>query len=217
MRVVRRWLPLVVTSGALLAWSNLLVPTLGSSTGVRAAVNIGAAGALALAARAGGITGPEMGLNPRNWRSGLRWGGAALAVVTAGYAAALAIPAVRTLLADAEATTPLAELLWRALVHIPLGSVLAEELAYRGVLLAHARRQLPDGAANVVTAVVFGLWHVTGAGSSAVGTVAATTAAGLGFTWLRLRSGSLLAPIGLHLGTNTMGVLVSPVAAALSR
>ena len=39
--------------------------------------------------------------------------------------------------------------------------------------------------------------------------VAATAVAGLVFTWLRRRSGSLLAPIGLHWATNGLGVLVA--------
>lgn len=41
----------------------------------------------------------------------------------------------------------------------------------------------------------------------------ATTAAGVVLTWLRLRSGSLLAPLLLHLATNSLGTLT--VAAAV--
>jgi membrane protease YdiL (CAAX protease family) len=40
-------------------------------------------------------------------------------------------------------------------------------------------------------------------------TVAFTTVAGLLFAELRRRSGSLLAPIGLHWATNGMGVLAA--------
>jgi membrane protease YdiL (CAAX protease family) len=37
----------------------------------------------------------------------------------------------------------------------------------------------------------------------------ATTAAGVLFSWLRARSGSLAAPVLLHLATNCVGPLVS--------
>ena len=70
-------------------------------------------------------------------------------------------------------------------------------------------------------AVVFGLWHLLpvwrggGAGELAggggdagrVGAVAATFVAtfvaGIGFGWLRQRSGSLLASVLAHIGTNS--------------
>ncbi|WP_218122410.1 CPBP family intramembrane glutamic endopeptidase [Blastococcus aurantiacus] len=213
---MRRWLPLVATSGALLAWSNVAVPLFGSGPGTRAAINGAAAALLLFVVRGCGLSLRELGLDHRTWRSGARWGGAALAAMAVGYAVALAIPAVRDALAESsEGLTP-GELAVRALVVIPLGSVLAEELAYRGVLLALARRQLSDRAATLVTAGVFGLWHINGAAeSTAVGTVLLTGAGGVVFTWLRLRSGSLLAPIGLHLGTNSLGEVAGAAADAL--
>ena len=36
------------------------------------------------------------------------------------------------------------------------------------------------------------------------GTVLATTVAGVGFGWLRVKSGSLLAPVLAHLATNSL-------------
>ena len=41
--------------------------------------------------------------------------------------------------------------------------------------------------------------------------VLVTTGAGVVFCWLRLRSGSLLAPIGLHWAVNGVGILASSV------
>ncbi|TKJ22208.1 hypothetical protein A6V29_06635 [Blastococcus sp. CCUG 61487] len=199
-----------------------------SVAGVRAAVNVAGTVGLVVVARAAGLTWAELGLRRSAWRAGARWGGTALAVGAAGYLVALAVPAGRAALADAAAGGPTsAELVLRAVVLIPVGVVLCEETAFRGVLLAVARRWLPDRAAVVGTSVVFGLWHVRTAlddsaaaptpllaGASVVGTVLLTTLGGLVFAWLRLRSHSLLAPIGLHLGTNSLGLLATAAASA---
>jgi membrane protease YdiL (CAAX protease family) len=108
--------------------------------------------------------------------------------------------------------------------------VLWEEVAFRGVLLAALTRVLPVRRAAVVGAAVFGVWHVrpTRSGLAAndlapnswlrAGAVLLVCliapAGGLIFTWLRLRSGSLLAPVLRHLATNALGSLT---AAAASR
>ena len=64
-------------------------------------------------------------------------------------------------------------------------------------------------------ALLFGLWHLppalrdasdkgaAGAVGVVVGTIAVTTVAGAAFAWLRLRSGSLVAPMMAHLATNS--------------
>jgi uncharacterized protein len=44
----------------------------------------------------------------------------------------------------------------------------------------------------------------------------ATAAAGVLFAWLRLRSGSLLAPVLLHLATNSVGLLAAAAAVRLA-
>ena len=50
-----------------------------------------------------------------------------------------------------------------------------------------------------------------------VGTIAVTTVAGVLFAWLRLRSGSLVAPILAHIATNSFAYVGALVAlAALS-
>lgn len=221
---LRRWLPLAGTSAALLAWSNLLLPALPPSTAGRAAANVAAVSILVLAARTGGVSWTELGLGRMTWGSGARWGSTVLALAATAYGVLLAVPAWRLLLANPAAeTTTAADLALRALVFIPLGTVLSEEVAFRGVLLALACRVLSPGAAVAVTAVVFGLWHVASArlpatlGTSALaavaGVVVATSAGGLLLGWLRVRSGSLLAPIGAHLGSNSLGLLAARIAA----
>ena len=56
--------------------------------------------------------------------------------------------------------------------------------------------------------VLFGLWQVPPiiddrSWVGVLGTFAATTGAGAAFTWLRRRSGSIVAPMLAHLGTNS--------------
>ena len=139
------------------------------------------------------------------------------------------VPVLRPLLADARvADLGPAEIAGDVLVRIPLGTVVWEEVAFRGVLLAALLRFPPIPSATGVAAVVFGLWHVrpTLSGLEAndlvdgpVGRVAAvaavcpaTAAGGVLLTLLRLRSGSPLAPVLLHLATNTLGTLAAVAA-----
>ena len=74
--------------------------------------------------------------------------------------------------------------------------------------------------AALVCSTLFGLWHVysvvraTGGSevhvfAAAVGTFLATAAAGIAFCWLRMRSGSLLAPAIAHLATNTVALVAA--------
>ncbi len=218
----------VVLVGVLLLWNNAVVQAL-PGTGARVAAAVAAAATLVAVARLTGSSWADLGLARRAVPAGLRWGGAALGLVAAGYAAALTLPAVRPVLADARvAGLGWGEVAGDVLVRIPLGTVLWEEVAFRGVLLAVLLRVLPLRAATGLAAVVFGLWHVrptvsgldandlaegTAARIGAVALVCAGTAvAGVLFTWLRLRSGSLLAPALLHLATNTLGTVAAAAA-----
>ena len=119
------------------------------------------------------------------------------------------------------------------LLRIPVGTVAWEEIAFRGVLQAALRRVLAEPAATTVASAVFGLWHVRPtaealaanrlattrsariAGVTAV--VAGTAAAGAVLSLLRERSGSLTAPVLLHLTANCMAPLASALARMLSR
>lgn len=222
MTSVRRLTPLVVIALGLLAWSNLLVPALPTDPVLRAVVNVAGVAGLLTLARLGGLSWHELGFGRSSWGAGARWGTAALGVVVVGYAAVLAVAPSVLMNPQVAASSPQA-LLLRGLVLIPVGTVLAEEIAFRGVLHAPAVRVLSVRAAVLVTSVVFGLWHlVTALGPSAtpltvgwasVATVLGVTAAGgVAFAWLRHRTGSLLAPIGLHLGTNAVGLVAAAVA-----
>lgn len=210
-------------------WNNVLLPQVPGYPRTYVPANLAAAAALLTAARAAGLSWAELGLARRHVRAGLRWGAVCLALVAAGYAVALALPVVRPLLADAR-TSGLdgTELAYRTLVRVPLGTVLWEELAFRGVLLAVLARLVPVRRAVWVSAAVFGLWHVRptmsalavndlGGGPllTAVAVLAAclgTAVAGVVLAELRLRSGSLAAPALLHVATNSLGTLAAAAA-----
>ncbi|WP_244524455.1 CPBP family intramembrane glutamic endopeptidase [Trujillonella endophytica] len=213
--------------GVLLVWNNLVVPRVPDPAYV--AVNVTAAAVLVALARWSGLSWADLGLSGRRVPAGLRWGGAAFALVAVVLAVAVVVPLLRPLLTDARAADrDAAEVAGEVLVRIPLGTVLWEEVAFRGVLLAALLRVLPQRRAVGVGAVVFGVWHVrpTISGVAAndladaawlralavLGVCLFTAAAGVVFSWLRLRSGSLLAPVLLHLATNTLGTVAAATA-----
>jgi len=183
---------------------------------------------LAAVARGSGLTADDLGLARQTWWSGLRWGGAAAGIVAVGYGIGAAIPAVRQ--AVTESTLPWQSTVVKAVVVIPFATVIPEEFAFRGVLWALLRRESGQRVATAVSSVLFGFWHVLPAlaGGAAnesvtgvlgggpvllvVGTVVFTGLAGVLFCELRVRSGSLLAPVLLHWAVNGLGELLLLVA-----
>ncbi|MGY0502980.1 CPBP family intramembrane glutamic endopeptidase [Nocardia sp. FBN12] len=135
-------------------------------------------------------------------------------VVLAGYAVALAVPSLRRLPLEIAVRAPETSTLEWIALHIPVGTVLAEEAIFRGTLdplLAASA----GATAPAISAVDFGLWHIQPARAAqdpVLPTVLATTLAGLVFSVLRRRSGSATAPALLHLAINAGGAL-APVAA----
>jgi membrane protease YdiL (CAAX protease family) len=215
----------------LAAWNNVAVTRLPDYPGSYVVANVAAAGLLLAAARWIGLTWDELGLARRRMPAGLKWGGVSFALVAAGYAILLAVPAFRPLLTDDRVEgLDAAGIAYHVLVHVPFGNVLWEEVAFRGVLLAAFTRVLSVRWATAASSVLFGIWHIrpTVSGLEAndvvngpllivavLVTCLATTVAGVVFTWLRLRSGSLLAPMLLHLATNSLGLLAAAAAFAL--
>ncbi len=171
-----------------------------------------------------GLTVADVGVARGTWLSGLRWGGAAAVIVAAGYAlTGIVLDSVPEPRYDSTG-----EALLAVLVLIPLGTVIPEELVFRGVLWGLLRRDRGERIATAVSSVLFGLWHVLSAlgggpanegitdavGSGGFGifvrvvlTVAFTTVAGVVLCWLRARSDSLLAPVMLHWAVNGLGVV----------
>jgi membrane protease YdiL (CAAX protease family) len=191
-------------------------------------LNACATGAALAAAAVNGLTAADLGLGRGRWLPG-RAGGAMAAAVGAGWLLIAALPATRPLLKDKRiAGLDGRAVAYQALVRIPVGTVLWEEIAFRGVLQAALRRVMPQPAAITVASLTFGIWHVRPTAEAlrvnglagdrrravmgVTAGVAATAAGGALFSWLRERSGSLTAPVLLHLATNCGG----PVAAWLA-
>ena len=198
------------------------------------AVNALAATVLLAAATASGLTADDLGLRRDRLRAGLRLGSAAAAPVVAGFGLAALTPATRPLLNDQRvAGLDRRQLAYQVLLRIPVGTVAWEEVAFRGVLRAALRRVLDEPGATAVGSAVFGLWHIrptaealtvnglaAGRGArifAVAGVVAGTAGAGAALSLLRERSGSLAAPVLLHLAANCAGALASALARPTDR
>jgi membrane protease YdiL (CAAX protease family) len=189
----------------------------------------GAAGLLALA-RWAGLSWQELGLGAGTWRRGLVWAFGAIGAVAVVFAAGAALPLTRDAFRDTRYDLGWEHAVLTAFLLIPLGTVLFEEVAFRGVLWGLLRRGHGTWVATIVSSVLFGLWHVlpslglaadnqaigsavgkgtSGAAISVLGTVLFTGLSGVVFCELRRRSGSLLASAGLHWATNGLGVLAA--------
>lgn len=168
----------------------------------------------------GGLDAEGLGLSPGRLTDGLRYGGLAFGAVTAVVLLGLVIPVTRHEFHSTRADITAGHLLVQVLATIPLGTIVVEELIFRGAVLGLLLLAMPTAWAFVACSVLFGLWHVPavlGAASGshaqalavAAGTFVATFAAGAVFCWLRLRSGSLLAPAMAHFATNTVALIVA--------
>jgi uncharacterized protein len=206
-----------------LAARNVSVPLLPAATYIP--VNLALGAGLVAVARTAGTTLTQLGLAGRHLRSGLRWGAAAGGAAVAVMATGAALPFTRGFFEDerVQIDNGLGELAYQVLVRIPLGTVVFEEVAFRGVLLALLMQRMSTRSAVLVNSALFGLWHVVptlGAantngisGLAQAGTVAGavvvTSVGGVVFCALRLRSGHLAAPVLLHLAFNVTGYALS--------
>ncbi|AGP31942.1 CPBP family intramembrane glutamic endopeptidase [Corynebacterium terpenotabidum] len=198
---------------------------------VAAVVPVGVA-CLLVIAKARGMSWTDLGLGRAHISKGLTWGTGAVLLVAAVIALALAIPATRGFFFN-ESYASLRTALIAALVIIPLQTVLPEELAFRGLLHGRLKSMGGTKAVFIGGSILFGLWHVAsslsltatnvgltamlGSGTAAqwigVGlAVIATAGAGLGLTWLRHHTNSVLAPIGLHWALNAVGAMAAAAA-----
>jgi len=177
-----------------------------------------------VAATTHGLSRAELGLEGGNSDAGFSF----IAVAVFGF---VAFTIARSRYADRIADKRVAglrggQLAYYVLVRIPLGTAVAEEVLFRGVLFAVWREVgLSSLGAALFASLAFGLWHISptiigvrinnpqASGdklrAAVAGAVLLTTAAGLGLTWLRLRTGGLIAPIVLHGGINSVSALAA--------
>jgi uncharacterized protein len=179
--------------------------------------------------RCRGLGWSELGLGREHWKTGAGYAVAAVALVLTVIAVGALIPWTRPMFMNNHYATVSGALV-ASMVIIPLQTVIPEELAFRGVLQGALTRAWGFRSVAAAGSLAFGLWHVAtslGLTDSNVGftrlfgggvagelagvllAVAATAAAGFVFSWLRKRSGSLLAPIALHWSLNGLGALAA--------
>jgi membrane protease YdiL (CAAX protease family) len=173
----------------------------------------------------------DMGLGFGYLLPGLIWALASIGLVTAVYVIGSFFRRTRQAFHD-ERMNELTggKLVFQALIEVPFGTVLLEEIAFRAVLFSMLARRFGVVWAVVISALIFGLWHVlpsigTHEQNPALGSVVGegrrgnllaialsvltTTIAGAIFAGMRLLSGSVLAPMGLHWATNGLGYAFS--------
>jgi membrane protease YdiL (CAAX protease family) len=123
--------------------------------------------------------------------------------------------------------TPLGVAVYEAFARVPFGTALPEEVVFRGCLQAFLGKERSAVTAASVSSLLFGLWHIAptvnrmhsnafSRGRPFVfqvlwlaGTVVATTASGLALAWLRLASGSIVAPWMAHSTANGVGFMAA--------
>lgn len=196
--------------------------------------NLAAAALAVFLARRAGATFDDMGLERAGLERGLEMGLRLMVPIAATVALAAAVPWTREFFLDADVVGASGRrALYEMLVRIPLGTALAEELIFRGALMGLFLERHGTAAAVALSSAVFGLWHISptlkslttnpAAGRSASGPVAATGivagavvvtgAAGAAFAWLRLKSGSIVAPWLAHAGLNSFSYMAGRLVA----
>jgi membrane protease YdiL (CAAX protease family) len=186
--------------------------------------------------RVNGLGWVELGLGREHWKSGAAYALGAIASVVAVIAVGALLPLTRPMFMNQHYAT-ISGALMASMIIIPLQTVIPEELAFRGVLHGTLNRAWGFRGVALAGSLLFGLWHIATSlgltssnvgftrilGGGAVGMVAgvvmavlATAAAGFVFSWLRRRSGSLLAPIALHWSLNGLGALAAALVWQLS-
>ncbi len=180
---------------------------------------------VALARRVDHLLRIDIGI--ANVRHGLKIGVILMAAVLAVYLVSWALPATHGLFKDRRVGERSAVgMLYEVFLRIPFGTVLLEEVAFRGVLLGQLGSRLHWRVGLLVSSLLFGLWHVLPAWAintvnpvlrssgvsrplAVLGAVLSTGFAGLFMGWIRIRARSLLAPVMLHIATNSFGFAVA--------
>ena len=140
--------------------------------------------------------------------AGAWWPGVAAAAVVLATIALLVLVAPRVFADQRVAGVEARGLAGRALVRIPFGTVVLEEVAFRAVL--------PALLSPVAAAGLFGLWHIAPTmktldvngvrrhrTAAVAGAVALTAVVGLVLWELRLATGGLAAPALVHTAANS--------------
>lgn len=175
--------------------------------------------------RQSGLRRTDIGLSKNSINSGLRWGTIAMLIVVTIITAGIFITPESFM--DDRYHQSLQSAIIRSIIFIPLATVIFEELVFRGILLELLRRQYSLKISVIISSFCFGLWHVFSslgvsnalfhtsdaayAALSVLTVVVATSVAGLGFCYLRLRSGSIIAPMLAHWSINAFALIAAAI------
>jgi uncharacterized protein len=193
-----------------------------------AALNLATAAGLTAFARRAGCSRGDLGIGAEDVASGLRVGLGGGVVAVGAVAAGAMLPATRRFFHDRRvADAGRAEAAYHVTVRIPFTTALAEELLFRGALLALFRQRRSETAAVLWSSLLFGAWHVLptldhyrgnpaselvadpdrGRWLAVVATTLSTAGVGAVLAFLRLRSRSVLAPVLAHAAINVSAYL----------
>ena len=164
------------------------------------------------------------------WRRGFLVG-MVLVVATAGVLLlGLAMPSINELFEDRRVESGVGTLIYQALIRIPLGTVVLEEIAFRSVLPALVAKRFGVVRGSIAASILFGLWHVlpalninkvnpvardvfgSGVGGKTLAVafaVVGTMLAGLWLCLIRYRARSVLASMLGHVATNSIGFTIA--------
>ncbi len=157
-----------------------------------------------------------LGLRPPWLSAGVRLGSAAGVAAASAIAATTAVPLVRAAMVEREPPLPVPGWL---LLQIPVGTVWAEQAAFRAALASAGSRAFGRPGGRLLQAAAFGLSHIADAratGEPVAATVLVTGVAGWVFGWLADRSGSLAAPMLAHLAINEAGAVAALIVRRLA-
>ena len=190
--------------------------------------NLAVLGIALLLARGGGTTWDAMGMSADRLRRGAAVGSLIGVVIVGLFIAAVMFPAAREAFRDdriIEGSIGLS--LYHAVFRVPIGTAIYEEVLFRGIVFGMLARRTSPLVAALWSSVLFGLWHVLpaldavetnpigdafgGAWEPVVAAVVSTFLAGMVFVWIRLYSGSIIAPIIVHMATNSTAIIASAV------
>ena len=219
----RRW-PLLGTLALLLAISllnNAVAPGLYVAWACTGIVG------LVLLARADGLSRRDWGFGPVTRRAALAAAGFA-AVIALGMLVGTQLPGIDEAYRD-ERVVGMAggEVALAALVRVPVGTALLEELAFRGVLLAMLARRYGLARGVLGASLAFGVWHLLpalglSAGNQALGAalgpsalvsavigIAAASLVGAFLCVVRIRYDHLVVPWAMHATANGLAYLLA--------
>ena len=188
--------------------------------------NLTVLGVALLLARGAGTTWDAMGMSADRLRRGAVVGGLIGIVIVALFFAAVMLPAAREAFRDDRIIDGSIGLsLYHALIRVPIGTALYEEVLFRGIVFGMLARRTSPLVAALWSSLLFGVWHVLpaldaietnpigdafgGSWEPLVAAVISTFVASMVFVWIRLYSGSILAPIIVHVASNSTAIVAS--------